>query len=463
MRRAISVGLVLCLSILNGCYGSLETDELAYVLAIGVDEVKDDLIKLTIQIANPRRIGGGDQGAMGQRKDGGGQEASVVFSVEASTIFGGIDLLESVIDRQLSLMHAKAIIFSEKTARKGLKRFIHAFRRYREFRATVLVFVSRGEAGEFLQKNSPLLEANPSKQFELTQLTQTTTGMIPYQQFTHFYNSMKTHGRQAICTLVDINKQEEKKQQERQKQQEGMNGTQAGGSGEDQDGPPKEQGQQEQQEGETQKEGQKQKKKRPEYRNEGIHIAGTIPREGGNPAEFLGAAVFRADKMAGTLDGEETRVMQMVRGEFRRTMLSIKDPRRPAYMIVLDLRQSKPPAVEIKLAGGRPRIETIVNLEFDYVAIQSGEDYQRLGKYAIVEKAVVKYLSRICRQIIGKSKKWRSDFLGFGEYAATQFWTWDEWIKFDWHKQFAQASIKVRFNARLRRVGIIQSSSKITR
>jgi spore germination protein KC len=163
--RILVLSLLTLMAVLTagGCWGSRETDEVAYILSIGLDRGEQDRFLVTISIANPQNIAGAGAGGAGE----GGLGSSVIMSVESSAVIPSLNLFETSVDRQLSLLHTKAYIISEELAREGLHDLLLSLIRYRELRGTALVLVSRGSARDFIEKNKPLLELSPTKQFEL--------------------------------------------------------------------------------------------------------------------------------------------------------------------------------------------------------------------------------------------------------------------------------------------------------
>jgi len=57
--------IVTCALIIGGCWGRTEVDDLALVMAIGLDKADDDSVYVTFQIAVPRAVASG--GARGRR------------------------------------------------------------------------------------------------------------------------------------------------------------------------------------------------------------------------------------------------------------------------------------------------------------------------------------------------------------------------------------------------------------
>ncbi len=149
--------LILPLVFLNGCWGNLEVEETAYILAIGFDQGKDDNLNITFQIANPKEIGSGSKG----------NKAYVFDTLEAPLPIAGYTLLNTIHTRKISLLHTKAYIFSEELAKKGIEDILYPLIMYQDTRGSSYVFVCRGKAEEVMSKETINLESNPARQFEL--------------------------------------------------------------------------------------------------------------------------------------------------------------------------------------------------------------------------------------------------------------------------------------------------------
>jgi len=424
--------LLFCL-FLTGCWGKRETDETANVLALALDKGEKDKIKITLQIANPQAAAGG--GGDGAPSGGPGEKPFIVVSIEAPSVIGGLNLLNSTASRELSLMHNKVVIYSSELARAGIEEYLAPLVRYRELRRTNFVFVSRGKAGEFLQENIPSLESIPSKFFEQMYRSVSFTGFIPRVQLHHFYENVKSKASQPIATLVDIN-HEVKQEKEKKGKEEGKSSAVSGGPEAENKNPDG---------GVTED--------RP---HEGHYLAGEIPRGGVNPAELMGTAVFRGDRMVGEIDGEETRLMLMLRGEFSRGFLTIPDPAAKDRIIVLDLRQPVSPQVKVELADERPRVTVTVALEAEFLSIQSGINYERPELKKEIESEISEYVSEHAGKLIEKSQReFKSDIFGFGQFARHLVPTWAEWENLNWPELYPEAEVDLQVHTRIRRTGLL--------
>ena len=64
--RIILLAAALALNLfLGGCYGYHEVDESAYILALGLDRGRENIVSVTAQVAVPRNIAGGAEGGGG--------------------------------------------------------------------------------------------------------------------------------------------------------------------------------------------------------------------------------------------------------------------------------------------------------------------------------------------------------------------------------------------------------------
>ena len=86
MKRIL---LLMCALLLTGCSRSAEPNELAYIVAIGIDKgEKTRTYDVTLQIANPMAISGGSKEEGGE----GGKKTLSNLSVTASTIFSALNI-----------------------------------------------------------------------------------------------------------------------------------------------------------------------------------------------------------------------------------------------------------------------------------------------------------------------------------------------------------------------------------
>jgi spore germination protein KC len=400
----------LCLFLLPGCWGARETDELAYILTLGIDKGTENVINVTFQMALPR--GKEEKGSGGE---GGGEKEKTteIISVEAASLFGALQLASAFSAREPTLIHNRTVIVSGDIAREGLARYINPLLRSREIRRNTFIVVTPGKARDFIEKNKPPSEKNPSRQFELAFEAADYAGFMMNSIINEFSENMKSPGREAVTALVNVN--------------EGRKGRENGRSVEEKAG------------------------------REVACLPGEIAREGGNKIDIIGLAAFRGDRLAGYLNGSETRYYQMASGKFRSAIITFPDPEKPGEdIIVMRLRKGRNPVVRVDLSGPVPLIDENIILEGEILSIQSGINYELGEKERQLQRYLEDYITREITKVIEKTQKeFKSDIFGFGNYTRRFFWTWQDWQDYRWLDKYPEAKVKVRTNLKIRRPGLM--------
>ncbi|MDF9409198.1 Ger(x)C family spore germination protein [Pelotomaculum isophthalicicum JI] len=401
--------------LLTGCFGSRETDETAYVLAMGFDKGEKDNMVVTVSIANTKVIAGMAGGAGGAKEEG---RNVLVQSVETYGPLAGLEQLSSVTGRHLSLLHTKAYIFSEELAKEGLADWVSTMSRYYELRATSYVFVCRGKAKDFLEKNQPPLELSPTKQYELIGSLSRAHGFYKNAMFLNFHQDVKSWSAEPSLPLVAIHE---------------------GGL-------------------ETAKPGLK---KGGGY-EPGRYFAGELPVSGANKAQIMGTAVFRGSKMVGAISGEETRYYLMLRGEFENGFFSFVDPvlHEPA-LIGFTVHQARSPKYVTSInEDGTVTIDVDIYLEADLSAMLKGINYENPDLKPVIEEAFSMYVQQGCQNLIKRTQEeYKADIFNFGYRLKRHFWTVQTWHDFNWLERYPEAQVSVTVHTRVRRTGLMLKTS----
>lgn len=419
MRKTRACALILLafmLLTLTGCWGSRETDEVAYVLALGFDKGEKENLVITVMIANPKVIAG-------ISSDGGGEEGgggALIYSVESYAPLAAIDLLNTTIDRRVSFLHTKAFLFSEELAREGLAKWLNPLNRYRELRGSAQVFVCRGKAKDFIEKNKPPLELSPTKQVELLSMMSKETGLYHNTQFREFYEETKSDFIQPSIPLVAIH--------------EGGLESAKPGIGRGGEAPL------------------------------GKYIAGEVPIDGSNQAQVIGSAVFKGDKMVGILNGQETRYYLALRGLFQSGITGIPDPLEPNTPVGLMMYQARRPKYTTAMdPEGNVTINVDIYNEPEIINIMSGNNYENPDNKALLEQTLSEQSQVGFHNLIRRTQEeFQSDIFGFGNQVKRKFWTVQSWKDFQWLKRYPEAQINVVVHNKIRRTGLQLETKPVT-
>lgn len=407
--RLFKLGMILVATLfLAGCWSYREPDDTAWVMAVGLDRGRENDLTVSLQIAVPANISGGEAGGGG----GGMKDAVEVISVEVATLQEGLELSRAWVDRRVDLSHTKFVVFGRALAEEDVGSFLGVLTRFREFRPTVKVAVANGRAEDLLRAAKPLLESSPAKYWELLAEGWAASEFIPLDGLRRLNIDAKSPGGAPGAILVAVAR--EKK-----------NGTPDGG-----------------------------------VKEEDLLIAGTIPRRGGPEVDIMGYAIFDKGRMIGVLNAGESTIRKAIRGTFRSSLRSVDDPLNPDKLIVLQVVPREPPQVDIRIGeDGLPRVAVMIPLEGDIQSIESGENYERPERLALVEQAVEEAFQRDARAALDKAQsEFGVDIFSLGFRAKRLFPTWQAWDDFNWDEKFPEAEISIEIDFKVRRVGLIRET-----
>ena len=119
MRYSVALLLVLACLFAAGCSsnGAHETDEVLWVLSMGIDKAEDGDLLVSYRIANPQAetpSGGGDSGGQEKKK-------STVVTIKAPSPAETRNILDASFSRTVSQAHNMVIMISDELARDGVQ------------------------------------------------------------------------------------------------------------------------------------------------------------------------------------------------------------------------------------------------------------------------------------------------------------------------------------------------------
>lgn len=407
--------LVLAVALVTaGCSGARETDEVGYVIAMGIDQGPEkDNLNVTYQLAIPR--------ALASTGSSDSKEATEVITITASTLVEARNLLNTTIARVPNLSHTKVIVIGESIARQGVGDFVAPLQRFREFRGSMYIVVAhKSTAEDFIKKLTPRLEILPSKYIETMMLSNTENGYYGRSFLHDFYNRLKGGSAAPYATLVAVTPK---------------NGR---------DNPTD---------------------KRSAIEKTDEYTAGNIPLSGGDGlTNFAGLALFKADKMVGTLTNEECRVFSLLEGKNAPTcFLAVADPNVPEKSINVIIRLGRSPKKEMTLQDGRFTLNVDVMLEAEVTSIPSAINYEMTGYKEQLEEQISQVIQGEMVNMLQKTQPLGTDVVGFGYQARAMFRTLAEWRDIDWSDAYRDADIHIKVNTKIRRNALMWQSSPISK
>jgi spore germination protein KC len=416
-KRFIFLSVLLCLliTLTTGCWGSKEIDEAGYAIALGLDTGPGQNLIISALIDNPGVTSGlgGNESAFtpGQMR---------VFTVEAPTIFSGINLINTVLENQIELSHLKMVIFGETLAKQDIEPYTDVLTRWRKFRRTFYIAVAQGEAKAVIESIVPPAGYNGAEFIENMFTSQAYVGYTPENQMLHFYNALKAKGEDPIAPLVAprISKYNLTANQEKQL----MTGTTDFNT---------------------------------DTGDPGNYTAGETPVSGDSSLQFMGTAIFRRGKMMDKLTGNETLALKALRGELTRAFISVPDPDLPNKLMQLELTQIHQPRIKVFRIKDQLRVKVHLSLLDDTVGIESNRQYETPQNISRIQQTVTKWVKSECLNVFQKAQASGCDIFGFGNYARWLVPDWPSWQRWDWNSDFKNLKLDLSVTTRVDRTGLI--------
>ncbi|KNY28972.1 Ger(x)C family spore germination protein [Pseudobacteroides cellulosolvens] len=396
--------------IVTGCWDSIEVEQSAFVSVIGLDKLGSDKIEITYLISNPQ--GGGFSNVVGSSQK---EPPAEIITLKVPDILSARDLLGASVTRQITFTHTKTLVVSEELARSGLfLSNIEAALRDREIRRDMFLVVSKEKASEFIRGNDPKLETRPHKFYEFMSERWKDTALVPLSTMHTLLE--RTEGKAGLFLNIY---------------------------------------------------GTTQKFNANEAANEDEYLASEINKSGGNPIQMIGSAVFKDGKMIGTLNGEETRLSQLLRPNFQIPSLlsTYQDPLNKDYRISVRIIKEEDTKVKIVTQGDYPKLDIKVSVLFDILAVPSGIDYiKNFENQQLLESYVSKAISEKAEKLVEKTQEeFGGDPFMWSTAVRKKLSTWDEYERYNWMGKYPQAQVSVRFEAKIRRLGKQGSPSEAIR
>ena len=350
-------------------------DDLAYTVALGIDVGDSEDLKVTFQFTMPVPSG---EGGSGQASP------SVIDSVEANSIDSAISFMNAYVSKEINLSHCKVIVISEEVAKRGIAKEIFSLMNKVQIRPDNHVIISTCSAQKYIESVSPSLENLVTKFYEILPRSGDYTGYTVNAELGDFFTKIVCTTCEPCAILGNVVD----------------NGTEeTSGSGSDS------------------QEGEKKSAK--------------------NGIENMGIAVFKSDKLVGTLSAEETLAHLLLTNQLKSCNISIPDPDDESKKIDLFLTSNHTAKVQVSILNGTPFAKSHLTVNAKIASVDSlskdttpKSSEQRLKK---IEESAEHYLKTLLSNYCYKTaKEFHSDIAGFGKHAIHNFKTSNEFDEYDW-------------------------------
>lgn len=383
----ILISIIIFIVAFSSSYLSLSIDNLAYVLAIGIDKGTDSRLEVSFQFSTTSKA-----------TETGSTEKTptVTDSVSAPSLSTAMNLMNSYMGKELNISHCKIVIFSEEIAAEGISEEIYTLINNTQIRPSANIVISKCSAKNYMNQTSPELESLISKYYEIFTNSSKYTGFKPDATIGDFFNSIICKTCEPIALLGGLTSEKPANQ--------GNNHIQ-----------------------------------------ENYNVkANQTPIEGENGSENIGIAAFKDDKLVGELCALETISYLTVRNKVDRFLVSIPDPNDTNSYLDIYLTPSNSISVDIDTSSSSPYIKVKAGFSGRIYSMKSDAKYLEAETLNNISGSCNKYLESVLSDYLYKtSKEFKSDINGFGKYALKNFFTTQEFENYNWTTNYQNAFFEV--------------------
>ena len=397
LKKIIALILISIFSLftLTGCkYENNSIENLAYVIALGIDKGEDNLLKLSFQFATPSS----DSGSSGSS----GSDITTT-TVECSSISSGFNLMNSYISKKLNLSHCKVIIFSEELAAIGITEEVQTLINKIQIRPDSSIIISKCSASDFIENAKPNLMTLIARYYEIVVTSGKYTGYYYNSTLENFYSSLEESLVEATAMLGGTNVEQL------------------------------------------------------HYIDKDInyididssYIAGTSLVEDENLIQLMGTAVFKDGKLVGELNGQETISHLIVTNKLDQCIINIPDPFSSDNLISVSISLNNTNN-KVEFVNNASYIMVDTSIEAYILTYSDSSNYGTEEALGIIEKYINSYLAtHISSYLYKTAKEFNSDIAGFGKKVISKYTNINKWNESNWSNNYKNAFFHVNVSTDL--------------
>lgn len=397
LKKIIALILISIFSLftLTGCkYEDNSIENLAYVIALGIDKGEENLLKLSFQFATPSS----DSGSSGSS-----DSDTTTTTVECSSISSGFNLMNSYISKKLNLSHCKVIIFSEELAAIGITEEVQTLINKIQIRPDSSIIISKCSASDFIENAKPNLMTLIARYYEIVVTSGKYTGYYYNSTLENFYSSLEESLVEATAMLGGTNVEQL------------------------------------------------------HYIDKDInyididssYIAGTSLVEDENLIQLMGTAVFKDGKLVGELNGQETISHLIVTNKLDQCIINIPDPFSSDNLISVSISLNNTNN-KVEFVNNAPYIMVDTSIEAYILTYSDSSNYGTEEALGIIEKYINSYLAtHISSYLYKTAKEFNSDIAGFGKKVISKYTNINKWNESNWSNNYKNAFFHVNVSTDL--------------
>lgn len=385
----VTIIIIMFFIAFSNSYKAFNIDNLAFVVALGIDTSDSNKIKVTFQFVNPPST-----------SEGSNQEAKIIEdAVEATSIPNAINIMNSYLARKVDLSHCRNIVFSEEIAQKGISDYIYTLMNDIQVRPTSNVIVTTCSANTYIKNSIPSLETSITRYYDIFTNSSKYTGFVSNATIGTFYNALVCNSCEPYTILGGVSSSK-------------SNSSQTSNI------------------------------------NESEIKAGSSPILGTRSSENIGMAAFKNDKLAGELTSMETICFHILQNNINSFLVSIPNPNDKNSNLDILVTPKKDTKIKVKIINNAPYVEINSAFSVKIYSINENANYLDSSTLSAISNSCNKYLENVISDYLYKtSLEFKSDINGIGKYALSCFKTNEEFSNYNWRENYMNSTFKVNINS----------------
>lgn len=383
----ILILIIIFIAGFSASYNSLNIDNSAFAIAIGIDKSESDELEITFEFLSTS-----------PSTEGSSETEPVLNSVKCSSITNGINIMNAYLGKKVNLSHCKLIIFSEEIAKQGISKEVYSLINEVQIRPSANIVVSKCNTRYYIENSVPGLESLITKYYDIFPNTSEYTGYTCDATIGDFFNALVCNYCEPYAILGGIDTQSSDSSNTQASDSSSIKSNQS-------------------------------------------------PITGKRSSQNIGLAVFNGDKLSGELDAIETICFLNIRKQVNSFLVSIPNPQDTNSKIDLYLTPNKNPKIDISIINGSPYIK--LKLDFSGKIYSMNKDNQYLDTDVLnsIDNNCNSYLKEQFSNYLYKtSTTFKSDINGFGLYCLSNFITTTDFNDYHWLDNYRNSTFDININ-----------------
>ena len=392
-------------------------DDLSYAVAIGVDIGETAKYRISLQLTTMEssatesaisESSGSSEGSQSSSNPVGSSSDTasnyIIQTMETDSIDSALNIANSYINKTINLSHCKILLVSEAIAKQGVEPLVNSLINKVETRPDCSIIVSKIPDNEFDDGKKPKIEELISKYYDVASNLETGRGYSETIKLNEFYLTLNDTFYQPYASLgTTYNTTKNTNDQNVSSNLDTQSKT-------------------------------------------------LVTNSEKESVEVMGLAVFKKDKLVGSLTANQTLSHQLITNELDFSTINIISPFNPNETLDIYISTFKKPNIKVDISNGSPFVQINLYVAARIISFNSYEiNLLTEEKLNLIQDTVKRHLENQVYDYLNKTaKEFKSDISGLGRYAAKNFITIDDWNNYNWLENYQNSVFKINVDTSIK-------------